>query len=918
MNNPIVNATPATPIKTLPNYILIFREFKGDFSKDILTVLFNKYLLLFVALIFIFLWQVYDNLFDTLLIKLSTTIFSYIPNGNISSSFILFLMLSAIGYYGFKIYKVGYRPNLNFTFFILFTGIFYFSERYSGQWIFHQFYRVPHVVLIDFYWILLAGELLSWLQFMTLVRSSQPSTNKYFSLDDPTENKDEFGRIAYAKGICEYICNSFGNKALAVGISGSWGTGKSNLMDQIQKTLDKKQDKSILVIQFNPWRSSSYKRILEDFLQTIKSELNVYDKELGTKFDKYLKLLIESGKSDWLTSLTDIFSISENKSSEQLYDEINASLGRLNKKLVIFIDDLDRLHNEEIIEVFRIIRNTANFKNTCFVVAYDREYVQSSFPSTSSQMRNYIDKIFQMEFVLPNVDSSVLIQMVISEILKKVDNKIAHQLTELSLFNPDLNVILLDFIKHKRDAIRFANMFSFDLQSIYEDIDLSDFLLVELLKMKYPTIYNMLPNREIKKVAFEIKEDDSVKYYVVTPDSLKNFKEIYSEYFKIFSKNDRDTIDVLLLKLFDNSSNFSINSIKFNENFYKYFSLSVFSYDLKNSDFWKTIKDSFDEAKAKIDEWYSENDLRSKLKLLFLRHNISDFEELGHIQNYIYGMKKASSLGFIMDGRTLFHVALNTAGFTKEEFRKILGNISDSDLDDKIIELLFPEGILDPFNSIFIDELYFDGKEGNNLFSIEKCKELIISKFTQLQKEDKLDLLFDTWKTLVTGNDFKKWDDDIFRLTNDFASQILDDKENFKKFIGVLYSREQAMEKSSQNNAVLDKYTYRKEFDILKDVAEILSTKFRHLSDSMDYKTRQFEIKNRISFYRELIIDNKVQYHRMLSFLDEIGPNMLKNNDYKEYESNVLDIYPISSDKFEPFDIDLFSNLRNDFHITKL
>jgi len=50
-----------------------------------------------------------------------------------------------------------------------------------------------------------------------------------------------------------------------------------------------------------------------------------------------------------------------------MFKEINDSLKKINKKIVIFIDDLDRLDKEEVVEVIRLIRNTANFHNTFFV-----------------------------------------------------------------------------------------------------------------------------------------------------------------------------------------------------------------------------------------------------------------------------------------------------------------------------------------------------------------------------------------------------------------------------------------------------------------------------------------------------------------------------------------------------------------------
>jgi len=57
------------------------------------------------------------------------------------------------------------------------------------------------------------------------------------------------------------------------------------------------------------------------------------------------------------------------ESSNSMFDTINGTLRKLNKQLVVFVGDIDRLDKEEITEVMRLIRNTANFYNTVFIVA---------------------------------------------------------------------------------------------------------------------------------------------------------------------------------------------------------------------------------------------------------------------------------------------------------------------------------------------------------------------------------------------------------------------------------------------------------------------------------------------------------------------------------------------------------------------
>ena len=60
-----------------------------------------------------------------------------------------------------------------------------------------------------------------------------------------------------------------------------------------------------------------------------------------------------------------ISNILDNESLNSIQDNISKSLKKLDERIVIIIDDIDRLSSEEILEVFRIIRGSANFSKCC-------------------------------------------------------------------------------------------------------------------------------------------------------------------------------------------------------------------------------------------------------------------------------------------------------------------------------------------------------------------------------------------------------------------------------------------------------------------------------------------------------------------------------------------------------------------------
>ena len=73
------------------------------------------------------------------------------------------------------------------------------------------------------------------------------------------------------------------------------------------------------------------------------------------------------------------------------------------QKFIIVIDDIDRLEASEILEIFKIIRGSADFPNLKFVCAFDKSYILSSLSNLSIAINDkYLEKFFQLEYWLPS------------------------------------------------------------------------------------------------------------------------------------------------------------------------------------------------------------------------------------------------------------------------------------------------------------------------------------------------------------------------------------------------------------------------------------------------------------------------------------------------------------------------------------
>jgi hypothetical protein len=314
-----------------------------------------------------------------------------------------------------------------------------------------------------------------------------------------------------------------------------------------------------------------------------------------------------------MVNITEFYTSSANDT----YETINEALKEINKKIFVFVDDLDRLNQEEILQVLKLIRNTANFKNTVFVVAMDKGYILNRLSNDDVILNSrFIDKFFQLEIYLPEIDQSILIEefkniLTSSSIFKSEQIEIEFE----NIIN--LNKILFnDYITNLRDVKRVCNQIIFEYEFINEEIKLEDFMNFILLKLNFPEFINKL-----KRTPLLYLEKSSNYYTLISSNSnikigdgadvinidLQKIKyqdykkyDIYNQFF-IEDKVGREEILKLtddekflliktLITLFGQENALTPNSIKFENNFRRFMQLNYKSSDFLNKNFSEIIE----------------------------------------------------------------------------------------------------------------------------------------------------------------------------------------------------------------------------------------------------------------------------------------------------------------------------------------
>jgi predicted KAP-like P-loop ATPase len=266
--------------------------------------------------------------------------------------------------------------------------------------------------------------------------------------DSPT-TEDGLGFDSYVDILLDAIRNFDAESSLTIGIHGSWGSGKTSLMRMLEKRFE--ADNAVKTVWFNAWAHGQEESIGLTLLYRVLTE---FQKEEETK-KRIRKVLENTGKlliDAWLRKTTGIpFKEAQKllKNSIEikstLRDDFEMALaeGLGNKRLVVFIDDLDRCLPEKTIEILEVIKLFLDVSKCVFVIGVAKEMIEQGFAvryKTNGRLkdsgREYIEKIIQVPFTLPPIREMVMMKFIESLSMNETERKVAKLVAKVTHCNP--------------------------------------------------------------------------------------------------------------------------------------------------------------------------------------------------------------------------------------------------------------------------------------------------------------------------------------------------------------------------------------------------------------------------------------------------------------------------------------------------
>jgi hypothetical protein len=363
------------------------------------------------------------------------------------------------------------------------------------------------------------------------------------------------------------------NKSFAIAITNDWGDGKTSFMNFLKSEV--RSDENTLIIDFNPWMSLNSDNMTIDFFYTLNEELSKYI-YIGSELKAY---------ANNLTAINSVFNplkyvpnnwIGEVSHSAQ-FKKINSLIKKVNKRIFILIDDIDRLDNKEVINILRTIRNTANFTGVHFIVPFDKFYILNAIEQSKIAMPNqFLKKIFDLELLLSPISKYTIQNIFYKNFEKLFNEKIIATKEQKDNYETQLksivyddglviqerakytkiNALLFKYITNKRDIIRFYNSFSFIFEKCYPWAYLPDLFLLELIKMLDYKSYKIL--YQTKDFIKSVSSEDGREYFSIVKTDENNDTDVVERLmsrriseFKIEELITDDDVKILINELFN-------------------------------------------------------------------------------------------------------------------------------------------------------------------------------------------------------------------------------------------------------------------------------------------------------------------------------------------------------------------------------
>jgi hypothetical protein len=325
--------------------------------------------------------------------------------------------------------------------------------------------------------------------------------------DQPIDDvsQDELGRDGFVEALRDEVRDA-PVEGFVIGVTGDWGSGKTSVINMALNPLAR--ETGFRIVRFNPWLFSGTPQLIEHFFTELSSQLREAGRRI--KGDRLARL------SDAISGYADVLdplrfapgvdaAVRAGRASAGILDRLGhkptsarekkVALDKLlaehDERLVVVMDDIDRLTDPEIRDVMRLVRLVGDFPNTTYVLAYASKAVARALGGDEGPEvgQAYLEKIAQVTHAVPAIDPEHLSTLLFG----RIEAALAGLSYELDRehWSP-VFMGMRPYFRTLRDVLRYANAVRSPAKHLIGELDVADILGLEALRIFEPATWNRI------------------------------------------------------------------------------------------------------------------------------------------------------------------------------------------------------------------------------------------------------------------------------------------------------------------------------------------------------------------------------------------------------------------------------------------
>lgn len=422
----------------------------------------------------------------------------------------------------------------------------------------------------DMAWAMLVLCMLVMVLLTSVIRDffakkQRSQSQLHFLIDDEIKKEEEdiLGITQQAKIFAETVLATEAQAGLVFGIDAPWGTGKTSFLNIAEHEWDK--SKSTVVVKFQTLRYASDSDLSSRFIRELCTAIkkHAFVPEFAPTADRYYRML--KGKTE-VSFLGFKISLEPNDATiDDLLEDIDVVLKQSKMRLIVIIEDLDRLDPKLVNNVLFAVRRTFRLAQVAYILCYDAEMLVAGHEE-SARARDFIEKFITVKLSL-FVDGEELKKFLLKDWMKEAARFPLIPADNMFKLSNVMNVVAemvsgsyahryAPLLGDLRKLKRFANamlMMQLDKLNLGQsDFDPRDLVHLVLLHLRYPGIF--------RKIYWEETESRSGIFSLQRGKDLQKSELCNANEFEDFVESLDETAKFLVTELFD------IRALGFNTN----------------------------------------------------------------------------------------------------------------------------------------------------------------------------------------------------------------------------------------------------------------------------------------------------------------------------------------------------------------